>query len=123
MENVEGIVSINKGRTFNEILDTFREIGYHVTGRKLIATQFGIPQRRKRVIFIGSKLGDSSMLFPEPFLDEQHFITVKDAIGDIKTEPTRDIDDEIKTSVPQTPYQEFMQGIISPKQFIQKIQK
>jgi hypothetical protein len=63
------------------------------------------------------------MLFPDPFLDEQHFITVKDAIGDIKTEPTRDIDDEIKTSVPQTPYQEFMQGIISPKQFIQKIQK
>lgn len=121
MENVEGIMSINEGKTFAEIKETFRELGYNVTGRKLIATQYGVPQKRKRVIIIGSKLGDSSVLFPDPFLEEDNFITIKDAIGDITAKPTEEIDDEIKIGAAKSPYQELMQGLITPKQYLKLI--
>lgn len=121
MENVEGIMSINEGKTFAEIEETFRELGYHVTGRKLIATQYGVPQKRKRVIIIGSKLGESSVLFPNPFLEEDDFITIKDAIGDIKAKPTDQIDDEIVIGAAKSPYQELMQGLITPKQYLKLI--
>jgi DNA (cytosine-5)-methyltransferase 1 len=121
MENVEGIMSINKGQTFVEIKETFRELGYNVTGRKLIATQYGVPQKRKRVIIIGSKIGESSVLFPDPFLDEDNFITIKDAIGDIKANPTEEIDDEIDIGTAKTPYQKLMQGSITPQQYLKLI--
>ena len=121
MENVEGIMSINEGKTFAEIKETFRELGYNVSGRKLIATQYGVPQKRKRVIIIGSKLGESSVLFPNPFLEEDNFITIKDAIGDIKAKPTDEIDDEINIGAAKSPYQELMQGLITPKQYLKLI--
>ena len=121
MENVEGIMSINEGKTFAEIKETFRELGYNVTGRKLIATQYGVPQKRKRVIIIGSKLGESSVLFPDPILEEDNFITIKDAIGDITAKPTEEIDDEIKIGAAKSPYQELMQGLITPKQYLKLI--
>jgi DNA-cytosine methyltransferase len=123
MENVEGIMSLNKGNTFFEIKETFRDLGYHVTGKKLLATRYGVPQKRKRVFIIGSRLGDSSLLFPDELLDEKDFITIKDAIGDIKAKPTLDIDEEITVSKAKTHYQEFMQGLITPKQFFKKIRK
>jgi len=121
MENVEGILSINEGKTFAEIKETFRDLGYHVTGRKLIATHYGVPQKRKRVIIIGSKVGDSSDLFPDVLLAEEDFITIKDAIGDIKAKPTAEIDDEIKLGTARSPYQELMQGLITPRQYLKKI--
>ena len=121
MENVEGIMSINEGKTFAEIKETFRELGFNVTGRKLIATQYGVPQKRKRVIIIGSKLGESSALFPDPFLEEDNFITIKDAIGDITAKPTDEIDDEINIGAAKSPYQELMQGLITPKQYLKLI--
>ena len=121
MENVEGIMSINEGKTFTEIKETFRDLGYHVTGRKLIATHYGVPQKRKRVIIIGSKIGDSADLFPDVLLEEDDFISVKDAIGDIQAMPTPEVDDEIATGAPQTPYQELMQGFITPKLYLKKL--
>ena len=121
MENVEGIISINEGKTFAEIKETFRDLGYHVTGRKLIATQYGIPQKRKRVIIIGSKLGDSAELFPDVILQEEEFVTIKEAIGDIKAQPTFEIDDEINPGPAKSAYQELMQGLITPRQYVKKI--
>jgi DNA-cytosine methyltransferase len=121
MENVEGIMSINGGKTFSEIKDTFRDLGYNVTGRKLIATQYGVPQKRKRVIIIGSKLGESSALFPDPILDQDNFATIKDAIGDITAAPTEEVDDEIKVNVAKTSYQKLMQGKITALQYLREI--
>ena len=121
MENVEGIMSINQGKTFSEIKETFRELGYNVTGRKLTATHYGVPQKRKRVIIIGSKLGESSELFPDPILTEDDFITIQDAIGDITAQPTLEIDEEIMIDVAKNVYQELMQGKITPLQYLKSI--
>lgn len=121
MENVEGILSINGGKTFDEIKNTFRKLGYDVTGKKLLAAEYGVPQKRKRVFIIGSRIGSASSLFPEKILDDNKFRTVKDAIGDISTPPTENVETEIIVLNPKTIYQKLMQGKISPKEYSQKL--
>jgi site-specific DNA-cytosine methylase len=122
MENVEGIISINGGKTFAEIKQTFTDLGYDVTGRKLHAAQFGVPQKRKRVVIIGSRIGNSSKLFPEPILNSENFLTVFDAIGDLSPHPTLDIEEVVKLKAAATDYQRLMQGIIDAPTFMNLIE-
>lgn len=53
LENVPGLLSHDKGRTFHTILSTFSELGYHVEWKVLNSKDFGVPQSRKRVYIIG----------------------------------------------------------------------
>lgn len=52
MENVKGMMSV-----VSQILEDFQNIGYSVSYRLLNAKDFGIPQNRERLIFIGNRLG------------------------------------------------------------------
>jgi DNA (cytosine-5)-methyltransferase 1 len=53
-ENVPGILTINKGRDWKELLNFFKEeTGYHIQWTKLNAVWFGVPQYRQRIIAIG----------------------------------------------------------------------
>lgn len=117
MENVEGILSINSGKTFESIKEDFSSLGYSVSGRKLIAPTFAVPQRRKRVFLIGSKKQDPNFLFPETLLDEDHFQTVRDAIGDLPYETSASLDEEVIPLPPKGPYQLLMQGHITAREF------
>ena len=51
-ENVEGILSYQGGETYKNIIQLFSELGYNCEGRKLLANQYGVPQKRKRVIIL-----------------------------------------------------------------------
>jgi len=53
LENVQGILTIQKGETFKIILESLRESGYTVYYKVLDAQNFGLPQIRKRVIIVG----------------------------------------------------------------------
>ena len=53
LENVPGLLSQNKGRTFTTILDTLSQLGYHVEWQVLNSKDFGVPQSRKRVYIVG----------------------------------------------------------------------
>ena len=53
LENVQGLLSHNKGRTFHTILKTLDELGYDVQWQVLNSANFGVPQSRKRVFIIG----------------------------------------------------------------------
>ena len=53
LENVPGLLSHDKGRTFHTILSTFFKLGYSVEWRVLNSKDFGVPQARKRVYIIG----------------------------------------------------------------------
>ena len=53
LENVPGLLSHDKGRTFRTILSTFSELGYHVEWKVLNSKDFGVPQSRKRVYIVG----------------------------------------------------------------------
>lgn len=53
LENVKQLVSHDKGHTFKIILETLDKLGYHVKWEVLNALDFGVPQKRERVIIVG----------------------------------------------------------------------
>lgn len=52
-ENVKGILSANKREAFPLIISEFEKAGYNVTYQLINAAQYGVPQRRERVIIVG----------------------------------------------------------------------
>lgn len=93
MENVKGLVISGKGAFKRQVIESFESLAYQVDGRLLLAADYGVPQRRERVIFLASRLG-SSIKFPDPTHDTpdalsvqaghlQPHLTVHDAIGDL----------------------------------------
>ncbi len=52
-ENVRGLLSHDQGRTFHTILSIFQEQGYKTVYRVLNAWDFGVPQKRERLITVG----------------------------------------------------------------------
>lgn len=52
LENVPGLLSHDKGRTFGTILSTLCGLGYHVEWQVLNSKDFGVPQSRRRVFIV-----------------------------------------------------------------------
>lgn len=65
MENVEGLLTSNQGQYVNETVKAFIRLGYTVRLEKVYSQEYGIPQRRKRVIIVGNRLG-IDFEFPKP---------------------------------------------------------
>ena len=57
LENVKGLLSHDKGRTFRTILSTLDELGYDAEWQLLNSKDFGVPQNRERVFLIGHLRG------------------------------------------------------------------
>ena len=55
LENVKQLVGHDKGKTLKVIISTLKELGYHVQYAVLNALDYGLPQKRERVIIIGHK--------------------------------------------------------------------
>jgi DNA (cytosine-5)-methyltransferase 1 len=53
LENVKQLVSHDGGRTFETILNSLTDLGYHFKWKVLNALDFGLPQKRERVIIVG----------------------------------------------------------------------
>jgi len=65
LENVKGLLSHDKGRTFETILKTLDELGYNAEWQVLNSKNFGVPQNRERVFIIGHLRGRSrEQIFP-----------------------------------------------------------
>ena len=52
-ENVKGLLTLQQGAIIQKIAKEFGEAGYHIQYRLMKAVEFGIPQRRERVIIVG----------------------------------------------------------------------
>lgn len=78
MENVARLYNHNKGETKIEIINDFKNIGYKVECKILNSADYGVPQVRKRIIFIGTK-NNQEILFPKKNVSE--YVTVKDALS------------------------------------------
>jgi len=52
-ENVKGILTLGGGKVFQRILDDFKSLNYKVQYKLLNAADFGVPQKRERVIIVG----------------------------------------------------------------------
>lgn len=64
IENVPGLVGLFGGQIKDSIIEKFTELGYLIQYKILCAADYGVPQNRKRVVFVGTKVGNFS--YPEP---------------------------------------------------------
>lgn len=65
LENVKGLISHDKGYTFETIIESLDELGYDVEWQVLNSKDFGVPQNRERVFIIGRLRGTSGrQVFP-----------------------------------------------------------
>ena len=58
LENVKQLTTHDKGRTFRTILSRLDNLGYNVKWKVLNALDFGLPQKRERVIIVGFRRAD-----------------------------------------------------------------
>ena len=93
-ENVAGLLAGEAKLKLNEIVNTFEKIGYHVSYKILDASHFGVPQSRRRVIFIAVRedvteaIGLSFMniagIFPT---ESKDVVTVGEALDGLELDP------------------------------------
>jgi DNA (cytosine-5)-methyltransferase 1 len=77
---VWGLKQLSNGYVLTHILKLSKTLGYTAVAKVLNATDYGIPQIRKRIFFIGV-LGDLEFRFPAP--TSSRHVTVRQAIGDL----------------------------------------
>jgi DNA (cytosine-5)-methyltransferase 1 len=118
MENVPGLVRLFKGQAKDQILSDFESVGYNVNYKILTAADYGVPQIRKRVFFVGLRkdlfhFPNDYFEFPEPTHGphgDLPYVTSKDAIDDL---PLLDNNEKGEEGVPypsepNNPYQAMM---------------
>jgi len=132
MENVVGILSmktVNRTLVVSEIVQDFNKIGFRVKHRILNAVNYGVPQIRQRVVFIGNRVGE-----PIEYPAETHsnsadmtldneallpFVTVDEAINDLPILNSGEGNEESEYSTSaKSPYQRFMRGSISYEKWL-----
>jgi DNA (cytosine-5-)-methyltransferase len=79
MENVEGLRSMLGGKVEEKIIEDYKEIGYKINVTILNSADYGVPQLRKRVIFIGNRIGYTNY-HPKPILSPNEYKTLGEAI-------------------------------------------
>lgn len=86
-ENVKGLISHDKGRTLNTIIQTLCDIGYTVDFEVLNSKYFGVPQNRERIFIVAVR---DDLIKPEPWKIEGTNVVAKGKrritrLDDIKT--------------------------------------
>lgn len=102
LENVEGFIDMQfigyvgiTGITYPDgsvtpyiLRNELNEIGYKTLEPKVLnAADYGVPQRRNRIIFIGYRDDMEIPKYPEPTCLPENYLTLKDAIGDLISDP------------------------------------
>lgn len=106
IENVTGILSMKNGEVKEDIIKRAKKIGYNVYLDKLVASDYGVPQNRVRVFFIGIKenLDKGTFKFPKKF---NYKVTCEEAISDLPSLDKNDDPSKYKTE-PTSKYQKEM---------------
>ncbi|MBQ8702514.1 MAG: DNA cytosine methyltransferase [Prevotella sp.] len=102
IENVKGMLTLNKGAFVKDLIERFgpKGLGYNITYELLNAADYGIPQNRYRVFYVG--ILDKKYEFPQPF---KYQLTAKDGISDLEG-----ADNEHYGSEPKNDFQREMRG-------------
>ncbi len=89
-ENVIGIKTLGGGAAFEKIIDDFSELGYTMSAPTVNAKNFGVPQDRMRVVFIGIRndiCHKGAYIFPAGDMRE---VSLREALADL---PPVDMED------------------------------
>lgn len=103
MENVPNILTIGGGAIREAILEDFAALGYTTEYKIMTASDYGVPQNRRRAIFVGFRNGHH-FEFPSPLKSEK--VTSSEAISDL---PEHSLDDgHDYVAEPMSDYQMLM---------------
>lgn len=128
-ENVYGIMTMQKGKVVEAIVNSFADIGYRCQYRLVNAADYGVPQARPRFVLIGVSDPNVSITFPQPThgkvgdytqLNMFHgallpYVTVDDALSDLpEVKPGEGSEEQEHTQEYRNPYQEGRRGVRNP---------
>lgn len=87
LENVPGLLSMEKHKYRDDIIKRFTELGYNVNYSTLTASEYGVPQNRKRVFFIGLRkdIIDKNNFFDFNLIEKKDEVSTSMAISDLPT--------------------------------------
>lgn len=134
MENVPQILTKDNGHVKEVMMDVMNELGYNVNVKVLIASEYGVPQRRRRAFFVGMHK-ELKRTFDFDFIEKKPIVTVGDAISDLygfdDEFKSLSVDDELDLEFPAlSEYQKLMRkdangkihnhNIRYPKSIVQK---
>ncbi len=106
IENVPGLVGLFGGQIKDSIIEKFTAMGYDIQYKILCAADYGVPQNRKRVVFVGMKIG--KFQYPAPFEEK---VTCSMALDDLPSlENELGEEDVPYTTEPSNAYQKLMRA-------------
>ncbi len=119
-ENVTGLLSArnSEGKKIVDLLkQAFKDIGYTITTHTVNAADYGIPQRRKRVMIVGLRNG-KAFVFPQATHNEtgiglEKYVGVEDAIGDL---PPASSDENASVAYDREPFSSYQKRMRSGTQ-------
>jgi len=82
LENVAGIANLYEGRAKNAIYEEFRRLEYEPYEKLIYAPDYGVPQIRKRMFFVGCKK-QYVFSFPKATHSREDYVSCSDAISDL----------------------------------------
>lgn len=104
IENVPGLVTLFGGKIKDSIIEKFTAMGYRVKYKILCAADYGVPQRRRRVIFIGTQTG----MYEYP-LPSSKVVTCSMALSDLPSLESDLGEERAEYALPpQNSYQKLM---------------
>lgn len=88
MENVPGLIRLFNGQIGRQVLEDFSNIGFNVSMKILVAADYGAPQIRQRVFFVGlnkNKIKSKEFHFPDAEfgIEGKPYVTCEDALSDL----------------------------------------
>lgn len=111
IENVSGMATLYNGQIKDEIIKRFEDLGYLVNHKVVCAADYGVPQMRKRLIFVGTKPNYGKFVFPDPILDPDNYVSCRDAIDDLPPLINElGAEESVYLTKPRTEYQRQMRG-------------
>lgn len=113
IENVQGLLTYNKGYFREEILSQLETMGYHAEAKVLVTSEYGVPQIRKRIFFVATRTSQK-ISFPLPTHgptenDLKPYSTVGEALFDLP----HLLKSRVKksyTALPKTELQRYLRG-------------
>lgn len=86
-ENVKGILMSHSNIFYQEMMHEFDAIGYKVKQHLYLAADYGVPQMRERVLFVGTRKKAKSFQHPAPILPESKWMSSREALADLEHTP------------------------------------
>ena len=88
--SMENVPQMQKDFVFHNFVQLLKDNGYSVDWKVVYAPEYGVPQNRKRLLLLASKLGEIKL--QEPLYSKENFPTVKDAISHLRPIKAGEVD-------------------------------